>query len=424
MRSMFIMLFITQVVCGFSQKQLSGKIVDATSGEPLSFAAIGFRNYPLGTSSNTQGQFELIIPDSLRKSMIMISYLGYKVREIGVLDWPEGGIILLENEPRQLQEIVVRALTPEQYIKRGVKRLKSNYPSNPYSTQAYYREKLLENGQFIHLTEAVFSSHYPNYQEGTEFQHQLQLFRKSEDTQEIQFMHDKIEKKYEKEQRKAIKRGEQTEVKTISESISENFGGPNNILQIDIMKNLTDCLDSTKFKKFVYSFGPEFDFNGRRLLVIEYKSRKKVSHVWQQGTIYMDLETSAFVSMDLDGKVVVPAAAKAALWVLGFNISNPHVQVDWRYQQVGRNWYPEHFKAFIDLEIKKRHLFSKNEESDFTIEQLFKVNHISTPNSSPIPEDRRFDPKKPMEEQIFNTGNISWNQVNKLPMERISQRNP
>ena len=55
-----------------------------------------------------------------------------------------------------------------------------------------------------------------------------------------------------------------------------------------------------------------------------------------------------------------------------------------RYQLIDGSWYPEYFYINVNMKIKKRHLFSANETSDFFIEQLFKINSLDAESPAEI----------------------------------------
>ena len=49
-------------------QRLTGKVLDASTGQPVPYASISVLNSPLGTTSNAEGEFELgavALPDRL-----------------------------------------------------------------------------------------------------------------------------------------------------------------------------------------------------------------------------------------------------------------------------------------------------------------------------------------------------------------------
>jgi hypothetical protein len=123
------------------------------------------------------------------------------------------------------------------------------------------------------------------------------------------------------------------------------------------------------------------------------------------------------VAVEYSGEVIVPAFVRPLLFAFGLGLKNPTFNKKVRYQLFEDRWYPDNFQWFVDLDIKKRHMFSSNEKSNFFVEQLFKVNSIATANIAEIEEEKRFDADEPMDEQVYNENNLDWGQVNTLKTE-------
>lgn len=61
-----------------------GIILDRLTSTPIPSASIGILNSSIGTVTNQDGEFRLVIPDSLMSSKIHFSSLGYRSQEIEV----------------------------------------------------------------------------------------------------------------------------------------------------------------------------------------------------------------------------------------------------------------------------------------------------------------------------------------------------
>ena len=106
-----ITFFITLSLCCqpalFAQdnksKTVTGKIT-SQSGDPVSGASVQLKGSSLGTSSNENGEFTIIVED--RKSILVISHIGYKEKEVTVKNQSALDIIL-EEEKNELSQVVV-----------------------------------------------------------------------------------------------------------------------------------------------------------------------------------------------------------------------------------------------------------------------------------------------------------------------------
>jgi TonB-linked SusC/RagA family outer membrane protein len=83
--------------------KVKGKISSA-AGQPLEGVSVVVKGTSIGTTTNASGEFSLNIPDS--RSVLVISYIGYKVREVAVGSTTSFNI-QLEDLSNQLNDVVV-----------------------------------------------------------------------------------------------------------------------------------------------------------------------------------------------------------------------------------------------------------------------------------------------------------------------------
>jgi hypothetical protein len=418
------LLLVASLIASFStvgQQLIKGQIIDQETKESLPFATISFDGTTSGTVSNAQGYFQLQVPADLSATSINISYIGYNSRKISISQLGTAVRIGLTPSITQLEELVVLPLTPEEYIKKAVRKYGVNYAKDPFTTTAYYREVFTENQQYITFNEGVFYSSYPDYQDTSENQHQLALYRSGAEKDEIDFMRSWVEKKTEKEKKKAVKKGEEwdEEENDTREIIQAGFGGPEEILKLDLMKDTEYCLDTTNFKKFRYSFGKGLTYQGRDIMEILFESRGQVDNQKMQGVIHIDIDTDAIVNVSYSGKLVIPVLIKPILFAFGLSIKDPVFNKSLKYQYHEGRWYPDTFQWDVALGLKKRYAFKPNEFSAFTGHQIFKVNDLNINDAQQIAEEKRFDPDEEAEKQINPIKSILWSKVNTLPLEQL-----
>lgn len=103
-----VVLFVIPALC-WGQLQLNGKVVEAGSGEPLSYANILIKSKKTGTTTNVDGFFTLFgIPSDT--SIIQFSYVGYHVKEVP-FNQLIGKLVKVELRPisTALSEVVIEA---------------------------------------------------------------------------------------------------------------------------------------------------------------------------------------------------------------------------------------------------------------------------------------------------------------------------
>ena len=409
----FSILFILISFSLFSQNKsvISGTITNKETNEPLPFASITLKNYPIGVISNEDGEFDFYIPESKRNDTLSISFIGFNPYEIALQIVKNPFKIELEPANNVLDEVVLSQLTPLDYIKRALDNLEENYPQNPYQSIAYYREKFIENNQIIKQEEAVFKTYYPEPKDTTKNQHQLLLYKPAENPQQFQFMKEWIEKKSAKAKKKADKKGEEYDEDEYDGNLKVDFGGPQSVIHLDINHDKGNYLNEKDFKKYEYTFGDETSLNGEPLVTILFKAKRTIDHIKDSGKILISRESYAIVSIESTGKFSIPFLVKPILFAMGLSISSPQFSTTINYQKFKEKWYPNLFRWDAKVKLTKKHMFDSNENSTINIGQVFLINKIDSVGI-PIPKEKLFDSGKDLEEQIFNDTNMQWNELN------------
>ena len=88
------------VVSAYADINVKGKVIDADNSEPMIGVSVLVKGTTVGTITDFDGNFEMTVPD---KSMLQLSYMGYKTIEIRAVDNMQ---IIMESDALQLQEVV------------------------------------------------------------------------------------------------------------------------------------------------------------------------------------------------------------------------------------------------------------------------------------------------------------------------------
>src|SRR5690554_5144287 len=99
------MLFAITIQAQSTSSTIRGKVVDA-SGAAIPFASVYKSGTSLGTSANSEGDFQLALGQG--KHSLHISAVGYKPVTVSVT-WPDTSTlrVVLEQEAYALQEVVI-----------------------------------------------------------------------------------------------------------------------------------------------------------------------------------------------------------------------------------------------------------------------------------------------------------------------------
>ncbi|MCK5470852.1 MAG: carboxypeptidase-like regulatory domain-containing protein, partial [Cyclobacteriaceae bacterium] len=230
---LFLLISICISYASFGQfKTIEGIVLDSKKNEVLAFATIGIKGTTVGTASNSEGRFILSISEPFEDSILFCSYMGYKNFEVRVRTIGSRIRIDMEPDTFTLDEVEVRPWQPWDYIWNAMQKIPENYAKKPYMTNGYYSEYITENDIFLKYTEGVIETFNPPYGKDEQSQSKVLKARRRDDLGTLRFMRKKLEKKYEKEKRKAHKNGEEWEEKESidEEIISASFGGPEEIL--------------------------------------------------------------------------------------------------------------------------------------------------------------------------------------------------
>jgi hypothetical protein len=423
LQRMLLLLALLFCYAGMAQKGevLYGTVNDASNGQPVPFATVTLKNSLIGTTTNESGQFELHLPDSLQEDELLVTFLGYAFKTYPLESVRSPLLVSLVPSSIDLKEVLIRPLPPTYFIKLAMQSKTANYPSAPFESNAYYREIIQENGNFLRSHEGVFKTYYPNFQDTLKNQHQLLLFRKANDLQELAFMKKerlKDEAKDKKREEKSLKKGKPQKKDSKNNDkdslkIGEIFGGPENLLKMsDIFKDPKNFLDSNEFKNYTYSFAKSSSYNDVALMVIQFQSKGKVDHVREEGFIYLDIASNAIVKIESKGSYSIPTLARPVLFLMGFGVKNPTFKSSISFQNVNDRWYPNAIQFKMNIQVEKKRMFSKNDNSNFDIEGILAVNKLKTSAPSSVELAKRFSVKKKPEVQVFNDQGLNWSEVN------------
>jgi len=103
---------------------ISGNIIDVVTKEPLPYVTLSLKKQLIGVVTNEEGKFDLYIPKEAGNDTLLVNYLGYKHVLIHVPEIKTPITIQLEQTIVQLEEIVVRPWSPENYIQMAMRKLK------------------------------------------------------------------------------------------------------------------------------------------------------------------------------------------------------------------------------------------------------------------------------------------------------------
>lgn len=161
---------------------LRGRVLDAETGQPVPSAQVGVANNRIGTSTNADGAFVLVIPATYQHEALEVALLGYRkyAQVLPPLPGPELRI-RLQISPAALGEVVVTSSVTG-IVREAVARIPRNYPTRPTRLTGFYREAdnvLSDSSQYQYFAEGLLTVRKAGYQHpGDDGDVQIQESRK------------------------------------------------------------------------------------------------------------------------------------------------------------------------------------------------------------------------------------------------------
>ncbi|MFM7853230.1 MAG: carboxypeptidase-like regulatory domain-containing protein [Flammeovirgaceae bacterium] len=325
-----LILFVLSL-CLFGQgvKNINGRVVDATTLEPLPFAHIILVQSGVSTISNGEGDFALEI-SSAEHDTLKVSYIGYASSHVPIVSFalqPEKLIRLVE-EPKKLAEVEVtgRKASPVDLIKEAVANIPSNYSAAPLGLESFYREqykfvpkKVLRDGQprkagtGYKITEAVFEGYHPSYN--------------AKDAKKNSLLH-----LINGRQVNITKEDDPESDSLMSNSMSSmgQKGGPYETLQYDLRQaDKLDFLDS--FKDYDYRIASFSNYQGKPTIKIEFDQRDDVKRCLFAGHIILEAATAAIIEIEFHySKKKLDKAFHMKLLGIGFTSLDEYGTIQFR----------------------------------------------------------------------------------------------
>jgi len=166
-RIVMLLFLVLHANTSYSQwLKFVGSVYDTETNKPIPYANISVFNMPVGTCTNSYGDFMLNLPDSLASGRLDISCIGYESRSFPIdsLAGKDTLLFLLDPRDYQLADIVV---TPGEndvhsIVKNVISKINNNYSGKKYFLEAFFRHRvfnIMKNDRTVRLTEAAISIH-------------------------------------------------------------------------------------------------------------------------------------------------------------------------------------------------------------------------------------------------------------------------
>lgn len=107
MKKLILIFILSLTTIAFSQTKISGKVTDASTGDPIPGASVIIENTTIGTSTDFDGNFSL--EGNTSTYTLVFSYIGYETQKVEINAETSTLNISLKEDASQLDEVVVSA---------------------------------------------------------------------------------------------------------------------------------------------------------------------------------------------------------------------------------------------------------------------------------------------------------------------------
>lgn len=248
-----------------------GRILDAETGLPLSYATVSINPPGIGTVSNQDGNWSLKIPEGSTQAKLSVHFMGYTSQTYDLLNLKTPVIVRLKPSHFELSEIVVM---PGDFIKellgKAYKSIPENYPISPTLCDGFFREtQRVNDSLFLYFDEAILNVYKNTYKNTRNFG---QI---------------RIEKS-----RKNVFPG----IDTINNV--RFYGGPHFPNDLDIVFSRWDFIRPSEYKNWTYELTGSFKDSLSEVYVVTFKN-KKAPHTNFQGRMFIDKNNLAYIGFEL-----------------------------------------------------------------------------------------------------------------------------
>jgi hypothetical protein len=334
--------------------RVSGKVVDAETGDPLPFAAVGIVPKGRGTVTNSNGYFELrITPDCINDSLT-VAYLGYFNKMYPVSMTLDGDFVIKMNrEYIPIPEIIIRTQIPQEIMRKAYISIPVNFGSTPTQMTAFYREAAQRRSVLQIYSEAIIEIYKTGYNSIINSdQVKVLKSRKIENT-------------------------------SLRDTLTVRLkAGLNSSLMLDGARNTFDFLQPENFPQYNYRMTDIVTIDGESAYVIEFAQREFVDIPLYKGAIYITTDKYAVVQaeFELNPQLIHKSREDFVTYqAKGYRIWPTTMKYTVSYKRMGDRYYLNHVRGDLNFSARqKNRLFS----TPFLVFFELAVNNIKTENVS------------------------------------------
>ena len=316
-----------------SVKEITGRVIDQKTREPLALASVRLSDDQSATVTNREGRFSIKIPVENPSQELLISFMGYESARLAINDQPDPLLISLIPSTTILREVTVSVPQDPGVLVLEMLNNRQNQGS-PQKSQfiTFFREAVRKKSKNLSLAEAIIEvDKQPNSSDKNDVARLIQ-FRKSTNYKPNDTLAVKLQ------------------------------GGPYNTLFIDIAKYPDIVFDAQAFQAYRFTHAGFTQIDQKLVHIIHFEQKQNVITPLYRGELYITTQGShlakAIFEMNVSNQEAAASLfvrkkpARVKLWPTSVNY-----QVD--YSPQGDSWSFQYSKMEMNFTANwKNRLFN------------------------------------------------------------------
>lgn len=154
-------LFLSIGFTAFSQTELKNIVLHGETFLPLESASVYVQETTIGTITNADGKFALVVPEKFKNDTLVVSSIGFKSFKIPVNEFDASVEMYLDPDVASLDEVLLiaetRPKTGNDIMLRAIEELVYNLPDSSYIQKGFLRHKERNKKEFKWLIESAIT---------------------------------------------------------------------------------------------------------------------------------------------------------------------------------------------------------------------------------------------------------------------------